>query len=69
MMSPQKRIGFPRFCFGCASVLAIAGGTGCASSGGVVGHATLDDATAQGRGETPEGDAWPFRSRSFDPTL
>jgi len=55
-MSPQKRIGFPRFFFGCASVLAMAGGTGCASSGGVVGHATLDYATVEGRGETPVGD-------------
>ena len=55
-MSTQKRIGFPRFFFGCASVLAIAGATGCASSGGVIGHATLDYATVQARGETPEGD-------------
>jgi hypothetical protein len=54
-MSTQKGIGFGRFFFGFASVAAIAGATGCASSGGLGGHDVLSFATAETTAGAQEG--------------
>jgi len=50
IMNLAKRIGFGRFFFGFASVAAVAGATGCASSGGLGEHEALGVAAAQPAG-------------------
>jgi hypothetical protein len=47
IMNTHKRIGFGRFFLGSASVAAIAGATGCASSGGFGGHDSVTLTAAQ----------------------
>jgi hypothetical protein len=58
-MSTQKRFGYPHLFLGFASTLALVGATGCASSGGFVGHAAINSAIVEGAGGVQEGGAPP----------
>jgi hypothetical protein len=55
-MSTEKGIEFGRFFFGFAAVAAMAGATGCASSGGFGGHETLAFAIAREAPGMQEGE-------------
>jgi hypothetical protein len=59
IMSTQKTFGYPHLFLGFASTLALGGATGCASSGGLVGHAVINSAIVGGSVGVQEGDASP----------